>query len=175
MEAKAGRVLGLMALLLLALAGGARGERGPSTPKEREKALKLVHQLETDPFGKKARDARRWLALWMVQAPDRKVQYCPEALGGTLPARQRVRNEILAQVTYSSLAYVLENPRKADSAFDVHRAGVLGALRAYDVMLAGEPGTRSPLLDDLVAKRNDGMLDAYLAETVKACPPPRTK
>jgi hypothetical protein len=171
MTARAGRGFGLIALLLFASAT-AWGERGASTPQERAKALKLVHQLEIDPFGQKARDARRWLALWMVQAPDRKVQYCPEALGGTLQARQRIRNEIVAQVTYSSLAYVLENPGKAGSAFDVHRAGVLGALRAYEVILAREPGTRSPLLDDLVAKRNDGTLDAYLAETVKACPPP---
>lgn len=173
MIAKAGRRAGWIALLLFAVAGGARGERGVTTPQERQKALKLVHQLEADPFGKKARDARRWLALWMVQAPDRKVQYCPEVLGGTLQVRQRVRNEIVAQVTYSSLAYVLENPGKA--AFDIHRAGVLGALRAYEVMLAREPGTRSPLFDDLLAKRNDGTLDAYLAETVKACPPPPAK
>jgi hypothetical protein len=171
MRAKAGRIVGLMVLLLCWLAGGARGDRGPATPQEREKALKLVHQLETDPFGKKARDARRWLALWMVQVPGRKVQYCPEVLGGTLQVRQRVRNEIVAQVTYSSLAFALENPGKASSAVEVHRAGVLGALRTYEAMLAGEPGTRSPLLDGLIKKRNDGTLDAYLAETVKACPP----
>jgi len=162
------RALGLTALLLFAVAPGAHGDR--ATPKEREKALKLIHQLEADPFGKKARDSRRWLSLWMVDGPDRKVQYCPEVLGGSLPERRRVRNEIVAQITYSGLAFLLEHPNTPPTSFDIHRAGILGALRAYEVMIAGEPGTRSPLLDGLVAKRNDGTLEAYLAETVKACP-----
>jgi hypothetical protein len=161
----------MTALLLLSLASGARADPGNRvTPKEREKALKLIHQLEADPFGKKARDARRWLALWMVDGPDRKVQYCPEVLGGTLQERRRVRNEIVAQITYSGLAFLLEHPGTPAASFDIHRAGVLGAIRAYEVMVAGEPGTRSPLFDGLVAKRNEGTLDAYLAETVKACP-----
>jgi hypothetical protein len=173
MRAGTGRTLGLIALLVVTLAGGARAERGPSTPREREKALKLVHQLEADPFGRKARDARKWLALWVVDVPDFKLQYCPEIFGGPLAARQRIRTEILAQTTYSSLAFLLENPGRQPTDLDIHRAGVLGALRAYEAMLAGEPGTRSPLLDDLITKRNAGELDAYLAETVKSCPGPR--
>jgi hypothetical protein len=172
MRTAAGRfsVLITLVFLMALTAPGAWGERGASTPRERAKAIKLAHELETDPFGPKARDARRWLALWAVQVPDFKIQYCPEILGGTLAARQRIRSEILAQTTYSSLAYVLENPGKAKSAFDVYRAGALGALRAYEVIVAKEPGTRSPLLDNLVAKRNAGELDAYLSETVTACP-----
>jgi hypothetical protein len=175
MRAEAGRVLVPLALALLA-AGSAGAARSPSSPHEREKAVKLVRQLEADPAGRKARDARRWLALSLVEVPDFKIQYCPEILGGTLPQRQRIRSEILAQVTYSSLAFVIENPARASSPFDVHRAGVLGALRAYEVLLAADPEARSPLLDDLVAKRKAGELDGYLAETVKVCPgarPPR--
>jgi len=169
MRAAAGR-LSVWITLVFLVAPDARAERGASTPRERAKAIKLAHELETDPFGQKARDARRWLALWAVDVPDFKIQYCPEILGGTLAVRQRIRTEILAQTTYSSLAYVLENPGKAKSSFDVYRAGALGALHAYEVIVAKEPGTRSPLLDDLVAKRNAGELDAYLTETVKACP-----
>lgn len=169
MRAANGRISILILLVFLA-APGARAERGPSTPRERAKAIRLAHELETDPFGPDARDARRWLALWAVEVPDFKIQYCPEILGGTLAARQRIRTEILAQTTYSSLAYVLENPGKAKSSFDVYKAGALGALHAYEVILVKEPGARSPLLDDLVAKRNAGELDAYLSETVKACP-----
>lgn len=173
MRSEAARLFLLMSLVPLALlmpAGSARGERGASTPKERAKAVRLARGLEAEPFGQKARDARRWLALWAVKVPDYKIQFCPEILGGTPVVRQRIRSEILAQTTYSSLAFVLENPGQAGSPLDVYRAGVLGALRAYEVIVVKEPGTRSPLLDDLVAKRDAGEIDAHLAETVKACP-----
>jgi hypothetical protein len=165
------RLLVLMTLVFLALflpAGSARA-RGVSTAKEREKAVRLARELETEPLGQKARADRRWLALWAVQVPDYKIQYCPEILGGTVAVRRRIRTEVLSQTTYSSLAFVLENPGLAGSMVDVYRAGVLGALRAYEVILAKEPSARAPLLDDLVAKRDAGELDAHLAETVKAC------
>lgn len=139
MRAKTRNQVGSLVLVLLAvfplLAGRAWAVRGPSTPEERAKALKLAHQLEAEPMGRKAQEARRWLALWMVEVPDLRVQFCPEALGGTLAARQRLRSEILAQMTYSSLAFVIASPGKARSAFDVHRAGTLGALRAYEALL----------------------------------------
>jgi len=175
MRSPTSRLLVSMTVVFLALPAvffpaGARAERGASTAKEREKAIRLARELEVEPFGQKARDARRWLALWTVKVPDYRFQFCPEALGGTVAARQRIRTEILAQTSYSSLAFVLENPGQAGAPLDVHRAGVLGALRAYEVIVAKEPGTRSPLLDDLVAKRDAGEIDAHLAETVKACP-----
>jgi len=117
MRSPTGRLLVLMTLVLLALflpVGGALA-RGVSTPKEREKAVKLARELEVEPLGLKAREARRWLALWTVQVPDFKFQFCPEALGGTVAVRRRIRTEILAQTSYSGLAFVLENPRQASS------------------------------------------------------------
>lgn len=176
MRSQAVRVL--VPLLILLAGVAARAERSPSTPEERAKAIKLVHQLEAEPAGKKARQARQWLALWVVAVPDYEFQFCPEIFGGTAQERQRIRTEILAQTSYSGLAFLLENPRQKPSPLDLHRAGVLGALRAYEVLLAQDPSARSPLVDDLVAKRNAGTLDDYLAETVKACPakpagPPR--
>jgi hypothetical protein len=172
MRPKAGRLL-LLLLISLAMAGHALGEGAASTAQERAKAIKLVRQLEAEPVGKKAREARQWLALWVVRVADFNFQFCPEILGGTLTARQRVRSEVLAQTTYSSLAWLLENPHRPAVPLDIHRAGVLGALRTYEILRTREPGTISPLLEELVAKRNAGDLDAYLAETVKSCPAAR--
>jgi hypothetical protein len=168
---KAGPVLVPLLILLAGMpAAPVRADRPPSTPRERAKAVKLARQLETEPSGKKARDARKWLALWLVEVPDYQFQYCPQILGGTPQERQRLPAEVLAQTTYSSLAFALENAGKDLPALDAYRAGVLGALRSYEAILAKDPGARSPLLDDLVAKRNAETLDAYLAETVKSCP-----
>jgi hypothetical protein len=164
-----GRTLGLVLVLLQAGVGELRAERGPATPKERAKALKLVRQLETDPFGDNASDSRRWLALWQLDVTDLQVRYCAEVLGGTPAALRKVRPEILAQIPWSGVAYLIEKP-EAKTKAEIYLAGVEGALRAYEVMVRTRPDLRSPLLDDLIAKRAAGELAAYVAETSNACP-----
>ena len=161
-------VLGLAVLLFLP--GWAGAERGPSTPKERTKALRLIRQLETDPLGDKAHDARRWLALWLLDVPDLQVRYCVEVVGGDRSARQRIRPDLLAQIPWSGAAFLIENPKKRDARAEVYAAGLLGALRAYEALLEDHPDQRSPLLDQLLAKRDAGELEAYVEETSQACP-----
>lgn len=163
------KVLGLALFLPLIGVGELRADRGPSTPKERAKALKLARQLETDPFGDKAADARRWLALWQLDVTDLQVRYCAEVLGGNPAALRKVRPEILAQIPWSGVAHLIEKP-EAKTKAEIYRAGVEGALRAYEAMLRARPDLRSPLLDGLIAKRDAGELAAYVAETANACP-----
>lgn len=162
------RVLGLAVVLLLP--GGAAAERGPSTPKERAKALRLIRELEADPLGEKAHDARRWLALWLLDVPDLQVRYCPEIVGGDRSARQRIRPDLLAQISWSGAAFLIENPKKRDSRAEIYTAGLLGALRAYEALLQARPDQRSPLFDELLAKRGAGEIEAFVAETSQACP-----
>ena len=161
-------VLGLAVLLFLPGAAGA--ERGPSTPKERSKALRLIRQLEEDPLGEEAREARRWLALWLLDVPDLQVRYCAEIVGGNRSARQRVRPDLLAQIPWSGAAFLIENPGKRDARAEIYTAGLLGALRAYEAILQARPDEHSPLLDQLLAKREAGELAAHVAETSQACP-----
>lgn len=161
-------VLALGALLLLP--GGVRAERGPSTPKERTKALRLIRELEADPLGEKAYEARRWLALWLLDVPDLQVRYCAEVVGGDRAARQRIRPDLLAQIPYSGAAFLIENPQKRDARTEVYTAGLAGALRAYEALLQVRPDQRSPLLDQLLAKRDAGELAAFVAETSQSCP-----
>lgn len=157
--------------LSLLLPAEPRAERGPSTAKERAKALKLVRQLEAEPLGEKSADARRWLALWLLEVPDFQVRYCAEVVGGTPAARQKVRPEILAQIPWSGVAWLIENPDKKSAAkADVYLAGLQGALRSYEALLRVKPDQRSPLLDDLLARRDAGELAGYVAETSQACP-----
>jgi hypothetical protein len=158
----------LAVLLLLPSAGWA--ERGPSTPKERTKALRLIRQLEADPAGSEARESRRWLALWLLDIPDLRVRYCAEVVGGSRAARDRIRPDLLAQIPWSGVAFLIENPDKQGAKTEVYTAGLLGALRAYEALLRDRPEQRSPLFDDLLAKRDAGELAAFVAETSQACP-----
>jgi hypothetical protein len=146
--------------------------RGPSTPRERAKALKLIRQLEEDPDFDGSRDARRWLSLWLFQVPDLKLDLCPELLGGTPAMRRRIPAEVVAQTMYSGIAYLIENPGKAKMREEVYLAGVLGALRAYEALLKERPAVRSALLDELLGRRAAGTLAAHVAEAMKSCSPP---
>jgi hypothetical protein len=161
-------VLGIAALLLLP--GGAEAERGPSTAKERAKALKLIRQLEADPLGEKASEARRWLALWLLDVPDFQVRYCADVVGGDRSVRQRLRPELLAQISWSGAAFLIDNPKKHEARTEIYTAGLLGALRSYEALLRARPDERSPLFDELLAKRDAGELAAYVAETSRSCP-----
>lgn len=164
------------AVLILCLAaqailpGMADAARGPSTPKERAKALRLIRQLEEDPSFDGARDARRWLSLWLVEVPDLHADLCPELLGGTAFERKRLPGEVVAQMMYSGAAYRIEH--EEGSREQVYLAGVTGALKVYESLLATRPHVRSPLLDGLVGRRDAGTLAAHVAGTMSACPPP---
>src|SRR5688500_18355834 len=84
MKAGAILILGLAASLWMVEESDSREKRGPSTPKERSRAVKLVRELEEDPHGAEARAARRWLSLWLVEVPDMPVDLCPELFGGKI-------------------------------------------------------------------------------------------
>src|SRR6185436_1766137 len=98
---RAGAVLTLSLAILPGMLWMPRADaftgRGPSTPRERAKALKLIRQLEEDPDFDGSRDARRWLSLWLFQVPDLKLDLCPELLGGTPAMRRRIPAEVVAQ------------------------------------------------------------------------------
>jgi hypothetical protein len=158
----------LLCLALLGLAPVSIQARGPSTPKERAKALKLIHQLEIDPGFDGARDARQWLSLWLVEVPDLHADLCPELLGGTSAERRRLPGEVVGQLMYSGAGFLIEH--KDGSREEVYLAGVQGALRVYEALLAKRPQVRSPLLDGLAGQRDAGTLAAHVAEAMKSCP-----
>lgn len=168
MKARMIVILGLAASLLMPWeSDGAK--RQPSTAKERARAVKLVRELEEDPYSGAARKARSWLSLWLVKVPDLQVDLCPELFGGTPAERKRIPSEIVAQTLYSGVAFVIENPDKAEAREEIYGAGVLGALRAYEAMLEQQPHLRSPLLDGLLGKREAGTLPAHVAESMAGC------
>jgi hypothetical protein len=164
---KSGAVLILcLAALLGSARDGASAVRGPSTPKERAKALKLIRQLEEDPDFEGSRDARRWLSLWLVEVPDLRADLCPELLGGTAAERRRIPGEVLGQLMYSGAAVLIEN-RKAGRE-EVYLAGVRGALRVYETLLAKRPQIRSAPLDALIGRRDSGTLGTHVTAATRA-------
>jgi len=136
-------------------------KRGPSTPDEREKALKTIDSLEAHPLDSSLIDQREWLLKWLIDVPDIHVQVC--VLLPDLPkGDKKDSNVIFMQMMLSSARYAIEHKDEPVNSIAQYQAGVRGALRVYEVLLAQNAKDRQPALDDLIKKRDDGSLDAYI-------------
>jgi len=131
-------------------------------------AVQLTRQLEEHPLGKQARQARSRLMEWLVSTPDVTVPYC-QVLLAPLTLEFRYAEELMNQMLFSSAAFMIENPDKADDDPAVYLAGLTGALEAYDAIVAEKPKTRIPRLDDLSAKRGTGRLARFVEEGMVSC------
>jgi len=155
--------------LFLGVSGSWAADRGPSTPEERAKAIKLTRQLERDPLGGETKKSREWLTSWLVVVPGVSVTVCAPLLGPVAGGKTNRASELVAQSMYSSAAFILEHPKKAQDDLATFLAGVEGALRAYEAILKSRPQERWPFLDDLLARRKAGTLGEYVRGAMVKC------
>jgi len=144
-------------------------QRGPSTPEERSKAVKIAHDLETDPLGKDAKDQRMWVYQWITEIPDITVNVCLDYFG-KLPNPPRGHSvEIAQQMVISMAAYMIEHPDDAKNEQAVSLSGLIGSIKAYQAILKQEPDSRWAQMDKLVLMREQGTLDDFVADTRRKC------
>jgi len=156
--------LTLAIVLLLASSALAQNQRGPSTPQERDTAVKVARVLETDPFHKDAKKMREWILLWIINVPDIHVELCSAYMAPEKSTDKNYGSEIFNQTMFSSAAFIIEHPDQANDRVAVHLAGVEGALKVYEAVLATKPKAKSQFYDGLVEKRNKGELRAFVEE-----------
>ena len=160
----------LCAASLLAIAGeDAWAARGPSTQEERDKALSLVQQLESDPLGAQAPPAREWLTMWLIEVPDVTVKLCASLLPSLLDQKKNYAPEILAQMMFSSAAFIIRSAGSSADDVSSYTAGLEGALRSYEAVLKVKPKARWEELDALLKKRDEGKLKDYVLEKMAEC------
>jgi hypothetical protein len=148
--------------------GGAQ-TRGPSTPEERARAVKVAHELEEDPLAKDAKEHREWMIQWIVEIPDITVNVCFDYFGPFPDPPKGHSMEITRQMILSSAAFMVEHPDKAKDEQAVALAGLLGALKAYQAILKQDPASHWAHMDKLIQMREQRKLDDYVAETRKQC------
>ena len=71
-------------------------------------------------------------------------------------------SELFGQYTIAMGAYKLANPDKAHDEDATQEAGVESALIAYEAILIAQPKAKNDFMDDLLAKRSQGELAAYV-------------
>ena len=142
----------------------AQNQRGPSTPQERETAVKVARVLETDPFHKDAKKMREWLLLLLIGVPDIHVELCTAYMPPEKSTDKNYGSEIFNQTMFSSAAFVIEHPDQANDRVAAHLAGVEGALKVYEAVLVTKPKAKSAFYDGLLEKRNKGELRAFVED-----------
>lgn len=157
--------LAIAIVLIFATSSLAQNQRGPSTPQERDTAVKIARLLETDPFHKDAKKLRESLLTWIIEVPDIHIEICSAYLGSEKSTDKNYGSEIFGQTMFSSAAFIIEHPDQANDRVAVNLAGVEGALKVYENILTTKPKARSAFLDGLLEKRNKGELRAYVEET----------
>ena len=164
------RVTAAVLLFALVACPLAAADRGPSTQEERDRAVRLARLLESDPLHPKAKDARQWLAVWVISVPDISVSMCIHFVGGVQKVHKYAHDsEIGVQTMYGQLAYQIEHPDAKSDEEATYVAGVESALKAYESIIAKEPKSKVPFLDDLLVKRDHGELAAFVHANIAGC------
>jgi len=175
MKAHSIRAIAIVTLLIgLVVARPARAQqppsqRGPSTAEERARAVKVAHELEADPLAKEAKDNREWVIQWIADIPDITVNVCFEYFGKVPDPPRGHSKEIVRQMIISSAAFMIEHPEKAKDEQAVATAGLLGALKAYQAILKGDPDSRWPYVDKIIQMREQGKLDDFVSDMRRKC------
>jgi hypothetical protein len=143
--------------------------RGPSTPEERARAVKVAHELEEDPLAKNANEHREWMTEWIKEIPDITVNVCDDYFGALPKPPRGHSDEIAWQMVLSSTAFMIEHPDKAKDGQAVALSGLLGAIKAYQAILKQDSASRWAHMDKLIQMREQGKLDDFVSETRRKC------
>ena len=150
----------------LSLPAAAQSARGPSTPEERARILKIDADSRKDPIGVAAANGA-WFEQWISDVPD--VTLHPEAVAKwcVRSAKGELRKTIQFQFGVGAIAYQLAHnlpdPKQADDVSAVNLAALESVLAAYETLLAKDENNRSPKMDEALARRNKGELAAFAA------------
>lgn len=155
--------------LLLAPIAASAADRGPSTPEERKQALENIHAWQANPTGPQARDQFAWVLKFFVEVPDLSVHVC--TIFDKLPKGDKKDASVIFGGEFmAQAAFVIENPDKKADLLAEQQAGVEGALRIYELLLAANPKDRQTYLDDLIQRRTNGTLADFVKErSTAAC------
>jgi hypothetical protein len=142
-------------------------KRRPSTAAERTAAAKAARELELEPLGPGS-DARRKVAMVVLEAPDIQVVLCTNPLVSFVNETTPHHALFLQQMLFSTMAFMIEQPERASDVQAGFLAGIVGALKAYAKVRELEPASRSPFLDRMLDLQKNGELEAFYR---KACTP----
>ena len=142
-------------------------ERGPSTPEERARFVKITRALEEDPLDDNLRGDKERALRWLIEIPDISVKVCSGPLTKLLDTKKNYSPELFTHNLFASAAFIIENPEAAEDDNIVFVAGIEGVLRMYENILKEKPKARHKVLDELIQKRDQGELADYVRQNTR--------
>ena len=124
--------------------------------------LKAARFLETNPFDKKAKDAREWGFRYLVETKDVSVTLCSDMMNLIPEKKNKYKSELTMQFTFGMGVFKLENPDQKDDESAAQLAGIESMLRSYEAMRSEKSKAQNDELDALVTKRDKGELKALV-------------
>ena len=138
------------------------GADAPSTPEDRARIVNLAKQLEADPAAESLHGDREWAIKFLIQAPDIHVKVCTETTEFLLKKKHyKYSSDLMALSMIEGGRFDIENPKQPDTA--QAKAMIEGTLRGYESLVKADPKAQFKEADEMLAKRDTGQLDAYLA------------
>jgi hypothetical protein len=153
----------------LALPALAQDGRGPATPDEIAHVVQIAAASDKDPVATMTSADGRWFQKWVHEVPD--YNFGPDKAAFWLmngAAKGEFKRVVVFHHAVSTAAYQvrhhIQDPRKTPESLEATTiAGLEGALRAYENMLAAHPDIRTPALDAALAARDKGTLAQFVA------------
>jgi len=158
-----------ISLALLTVFAKAPLQRQPTAPEKKAEMIRLIQALETTPFGKGAKEARREVLLWLTDAPDVTVTMCPQLLVDLKKFKGDEGAALVGQLAFSEAKFILENPDKAKNAGAVHMAGTEGVIRTYTAMKADKPKLSIEPMEHLLQLQSQGKLPEHVTSAIASC------
>ncbi len=129
---------------------------------EPELLIKTSKFLEERPFDKDAKKARGWAITWIIETDKVSVMVCSLILG--VEEIYKYSSELISQYTIGMAAFKLANPERAKDEDAAQLAGIESSIKAYEAIVKDKPKHRNAFMDDLITKRTNGTLAAYVLE-----------
>ena len=150
----------LILLLLLATVGfGSIQADEVNSP---ETFIKATRFLEQKPLDKNAKKVRSMAMEWLIVTDKVSVKACSLLL--SVDKKYKYSSELFGQYTFGMGAYKLANPDKTQDEDAIQQAGVESAMTSYEAIVAEQPKAKNAFMDELLAKRSQGSLAAYVKE-----------
>lgn len=147
----------ILLLLLVTVGFGSTQADEVNSP---ETFIKATRFLEQKPLDKNAKKVRSMAMEWLIVTDKVSVKACSLLL--SVDKKYKYSSELFGQYSFGMGAYKLANPDKAQDEDAVQQAGVESAMTAYEAIVAEQPKAKNAFMDDLLAKRGDGSLAAYV-------------